>query len=112
MTAVFVYGYRDIGKFLLHLVGLVTDVSYRCLRVGHHKALALPLVSSAEHGNMERLSQQVGQVFHMGRLAGTANGDVADGNDRDVKRACLEDTDLKEGIPQLHAPAVNPAEGQ
>ena len=105
-------GHRDIGKLGLHLVGFVTDALDRRLFSGQYKSVALAFVAPAQYRHLRLVFQKPYEVFHVGRLASTADGDVADGNDGNVKRPALQDTHVEEQVPEADAQFVEPAQRQ
>ena len=105
-----VYSYCDIGEFGLHLIGLVTDVVDCRILVGQYKTVTHAFVAPAQHGHLGAVFQESYEVFHMGRLASPANGDVSDGNDRHVEGAAFQDAHLKEQVPEPDAQPVKPTQ--
>ena len=107
-----IHGHRDIGELGLHLVGFVTDAPDRRLLSGQYKSVALAFVAPAQYRHLRPVFQKPYEVFHVGCLAGTADGDVADRDDRNGKRPALQDTHVEEQVPETDAQPVEPAQRQ
>ena len=112
LAAAAVHGHVDAGKLLLHLVGLVADVGHGSVGRGQHIATALALVATREHAHAHHVLEQPHEVFHVGRLARPAHGDVAHGDNGDVESALPQQPQVEEPVAQPHAQPVEPAEGQ
>ena len=107
-----VYSYCDIGEFGLHLIGLVTDVVDCRILAGQYKTVTLAFVAPAQHGHLGAVFQESYEVFHMGRLASPAHGDIAHGDDRHGKGATLQNAHLEEQVPETDSQAVEPTQWQ
>ena len=77
VTAALVNSYRHVREFLLHLIGLVSNIEHCCLGVCQDESLAFAFVSTTEYGYMEKFLEVLCQIFHMRGLASSANSDVA-----------------------------------
>ena len=110
--AAMVDGDSHLRELLLHLERFVADVAHLRGVVGDDKTAGLALVATTQHGKAQVILQQAYEVFHVGRLAGAANGDVADGDDGRLERAALPQPRVKEEIADVDAQAVEPAQGR
>ena len=104
----FVYGYGDVWELCFHLVRFVTDGADGRIVTGQHEADGLTLIAPAQHGHLRLIFQQTDQVFHMGGLAGAADGDISDGDDRCAVWPAFQDAHLKEQVPKTDSQAVEP----
>ena len=112
VAAVFVHGNGHIGIFLFHLVRLVADVFHRRFLVCQNESACLPLVTAAEHRYMELVLQESYQIFHMGGLARSPHGYVANRYHWYVKTAAFQYSHFKECVAQSDEEAVCPAKWQ
>ena len=110
MAAILVDGHGDSRKLLLHLKWLIADGCHGSVGSGNDIALALPLISTTENSDVESVLQKADKVFHVGRLACTADSDVAHRDDGHVKGMRLENSKFKGCIAQLYGKSVKPTE--
>jgi len=102
MTSVLVDSDGDIREFLLHLIRLVTNIFYGAVLVSQNVSYALPLVSSAQYGNLTNVLQQSDQVFYVWCLARTSHGDVPHRDDRYVERTTFQKATVKHHVTQFY----------
>ena len=107
-----VHGHGDVGKLGLHLVRFVADGADGRIVTGQHKTTGLTLIAPAQNGHLRLIFQQTDEVFHMGGLAGAADGDITDGDDRRAERPAFQDAHLEEQVSETDAQAVEPTEWQ
>ena len=100
----------DVGELLLHLIRLIADHAHGRLGIGEHKSVALTFIAATEHSHVGLVFQQSYQILYMGCLASATDGDVANGDDGYGKRPALQDTHLKEHVPEADAQTVKPAQ--
>ena len=105
-------GHIDSRIFLFHLIGLVAKVAQGRLGRGQQETSAFPLVAAAQYCHVEMAFQQSDQIFHVGRFPRAAYGDVTHRDDRCRVGALFQDSHLKEKVPESHAQAVEPTQGQ
>ena len=66
----------------------------------------MALVATTEHSHLHLVFQQSHQILHVGCLSRTTHGDITHGDDWHIKRLTLQDTCIKQEIPEAHAKAV------
>ena len=112
MAAFLVHRHKDVGKLLLHLIGLVSDVLHPRVLVSQHISPTLALVATAENGHLCPMLQQTDKVFHMRGLARAAHGDIAHRDDRGLEAAALQNAQFEQLVSQPHPQSVKPAQWQ
>jgi len=110
--AFLVHRYGNIRELRFHLVWLVADGADGCIVTSQHETAGLTFIAPAQHGHFRMVLQQTDQVFHMWGLAGAADGDVTDGDDRCTVRTAFQDAHLEEQVPETDAQTVEPAQWQ
>jgi hypothetical protein len=78
VTTVFIDGYPNVGKLLLHLVWLIANVVGSAMLIGKQIAFGVSLVSTAQGGYVQALAlQQAYQVFGVWCFACASYGKVS-----------------------------------
>ena len=104
-------GNLNVGKFLFHLEGFVTDVAHGGVAVGEDETVSLAFVPPAQYGHLRLALEQSDEILHMGCLSRPADGDVADGNDGSRETPALQDIEFEELVSDAYAESVDAAQG-
>ena len=96
----------------MQLERLVADVTHRRFLGCDGKTFALAFVSSAENGHLIFVLKQFYQVFHVWGLAGSAHGDIANGDDWNIETLAFEDTDVKQDVTCFDTDTIKPTQRQ
>jgi hypothetical protein len=88
-------GDEDIGKLAVNLQRLVSQLGSGGGGGGKHESGTLALVAPAEACHSEFFPQGVDEQFRVRRLAGAADGDVADAEDGYFETTGFEDSRIE-----------------
>ncbi len=107
LDAIFADSHRYLAiKFMVNLIGFVTDIGGFGVGGGEHKSLGLALVTTRKYRNMIIEPESLHEILDVWGLTRAAHGQIADGYHRNVKFVLRQDVVIKHLVAHIGNEAV------